>query len=278
MGAVRRARRAGLAPLLVAVALVAAGCGDEAPAVDAGSGTTVAGTTATVRATTTTSTSTSTTSSTTTTTSTTLPPPPPTTAAPRPPVVVVPPPRRAATEQAYTPMVVTDGITLLHPARIVERVGFHESNHDGARHLEAAASAVAPTVLDSRDRGTDRQSAADVVVDPTVEIRAPVTGTVVRGGAYTLYCRFTDEYLVIAPDGVDAAHWEVKVLHVVGLQVSAGQRVVAGETVIALHAHQLPFESQVDEIRTADPAWPHVHIEAVDPTVPDRPSPGPGCG
>jgi hypothetical protein len=180
-------------------------------------------------------------------------------------------------EQAYTPMVVTDGITLLHPARIVERVGFHESNHDGARHLEAAPSAVVPTVLDSRDRGTGRQTAADVVVEPSAEIRAPVTGTVVRGGRYTLYCRFSDEYLVIAPDGVDAAHWEVKVLHVVGLQVSAGQRVVAGETVVALHAHQLPFESQVDEIRTADPAWPHVHIEAVDPTVPDRPSPGGGC-
>jgi hypothetical protein len=59
--------------------------------------------------------------------------------------------------------------------------------------------------------------------------------------------------------------------------VAAGDHVVAGETVIATRPHVLPFESQVDEQRTADPAWPHVHIEAVDPTVPDRPSPGGGC-
>jgi hypothetical protein len=46
--------------------------------------------------------------------------------------------------------------------------------------------------------------------------------------------------------------------------------------VLAPRATQLPFESQVDEVRTAEPAWPHVHIEVVDPTVPDRPT-GPGC-
>ena len=58
--------------------------------------------------------------------------------------------------------------------------------------------------------------------------------------------------------------------------VRAGNRVVAGQTVLAPRATQLPFESQVDEVRTADPAWPHVHIEVVDPTIPDRPT-GPGC-
>jgi hypothetical protein len=97
----------------------------------------------------------------------------------------------------------------------------------------------------------------------------------VRAGGYTLYCDWSDEYVVIAPDGQPT--WELKLLHIVGVQVRKGQRVTAGETVVARHARQLAFESQVDELRTTDPAWPHVHVELVDPSVPDRPSPGGGC-
>lgn len=80
---------------------------------------------------------------------------------------------------------------------------------------------------------------------------------------------------MIEPD----AHpgWEVKLLHIVGVQVRAGDRVVAGETVVARQPRLLPFESQVDEVRTVDPVWPHVHLEVVDPSIPDRPSPGGGC-
>jgi hypothetical protein len=59
--------------------------------------------------------------------------------------------------------------------------------------------------------------------------------------------------------------------------VGRGDRVVAAETVLAPRPRQLPFESQVDELRTVDPAWPHVHIEVVDPSIPDIPSPGGGC-
>jgi hypothetical protein len=39
----------------------------------------------------------------------------------------------------------------------------------------------------------------------------------------------------------------------------------------------LPFASQVDD-HTADPAWPHVHVEVVDTAIPDRPNPGGGSG
>ena len=80
--------------------------------------------------------------------------------------------------------------------------------------------------------------------------------------------------LVIEPD--DRPGWEVKLFHVVGLQVGSGQRVEAGVTPVALHSRILSFESQVDEF-TAEPSWPHVHIEVVDPSIPDRPSPGGGC-
>ena len=199
----------------------------------------------------------------------TVPPEPTTTTAP-------PPPPRVVSDQPVptTPFAMVENITLFHPSARVERVGFHESNHDGARQLEALPTTVAPLTMEARERGTANQSAADVVVDPDVEIRSPVTGTVKRGGGYTLYCKYRDDFVVIAPDARPA--WEVKVLHIDGLRVRAGQRVVAGETVLAPRPTRLAFESQVDEF-TADPAWPHVHIEVVDPSIKDRPSPGGGC-
>lgn len=138
-----------------------------------------------------------------------------------------------------------EGITLLHPAARVERVGFHESNHEGAKALAALPTAASPTRLEARERGTALDTAADVVVDPAAEIRAPVTGRVKRAGTYVLYCKHSDDYLVIAPD--DRPDWEVKLLHIDGVLVRAGDRVVAGVTVIAPRATQRPFESKVDE-------------------------------
>ncbi len=152
-------------------------------------------------------------------------------------------------------------------------MAFHQSNHDGARQLTAVPSAVRPTMLEDRERDTGGAGAADIVVDPDTEIRAPVTGRVKRAGTYVLYCKHSDDYVVIAPD--DHPAWEVKVLHIDGVRVRAGDRVVAGQTVLAPRATKLPFESQVDEVRTAEPAWPHVHVEVVDPTIRDRP--GPPC-
>jgi hypothetical protein len=182
-------------------------------------------------------------------------------------------PERVVVDQAWTPMVTVGGVTLVHPSARVEHVGFHESNNDAARPLEPLPTAVDPVVLESRERGTDPRTAADVVVDPNVEIRAPVTGTVLRAGRYTLYCDYSDDFAVIEPD--DHPGWEVKILHIDDVQVARGDRVVAGETVVAPRPTLLPFPSQVDELATAKPAWPHVHIEVVDPSLPDRP--GTGC-
>ena len=194
-------------------------------------------------------------------------------AAPLPSPAPVPPPR-VVTGRSWTPFAVVGPVTLTLPASAVERVGFHESNHDGARQLEPLGDGVATVTLETRERGTGSRTAADVVVDPETEIRAPVSGTVKRAGTYVLYCDYSDDFAVIEPH--DRPGWEVKVLHIDGVRVRRGQRVTAGETVLAGRATRLPFESQVDEV-TAEPAWPHVHIEVVDPTIRDRPGPGGGC-
>ncbi|HEX2180275.1 MAG TPA: hypothetical protein VHL54_12300 [Actinomycetota bacterium] len=186
-----------------------------------------------------------------------------------------PPPPRSVTEQNYVPFAVVESLTLYTPSSRVEHIGFHQSNHDGARQMATVGTTVSPLVLEDRKRLTGSHTAADIVSDPASQIRSPVTGIVKRGGSYILYCDTPDHYVVIEPDARPG--WEVKVLHMNGLNVRKGDRVTAGRTVLAPGPHQLPFESQVDESRTADPAWPHVHVEVVDPSIPDRPSPGGGC-
>jgi hypothetical protein len=196
-------------------------------------------------------------------------------AAPRTPALrSAPSAARAVVENAWTPFAHYGDLVLRHPSARVERIGFHESNHDGARQLAVLASAADPMTLETRNRGTGSRSAADVVVDPDVAIRAPATGTVLRAGTYVLYCDYSDGYVVIEPDGYPGL--EAKVLHIDGVRVRAGDRVEAGVTVIAGGPTPLPFTSQVDE-HTAEPSWPHVHIEVVDTSIPNRPSPGSRC-
>ncbi len=179
---------------------------------------------------------------------------------------------RQVSETAYGPFATLGPLTLNLPSARIEMIGFHESNHDGAQQFELLPSEVAITTMASRSRGNGSRTSADIVVDPAAEIRSPVSGTVVRGGGYTLYCDHRDEFVVIEP--TDRPGWEVKVLHFEGLRPAVGDTVVAGETVIGDHAAILPFFSQVDAL-TASPSWPHVHVEVVDPSIPDRP--GKGC-
>ncbi|CAN5434757.1 hypothetical protein BH23ACT9_BH23ACT9_20780 [soil metagenome] len=180
---------------------------------------------------------------------------------------------RTAHDSAFAPFAAVQGVTVHHPARVVERIGLHQSNHEGARDLDVAPTAAASIVLPSRGRLSGLRSAADVVVAPGTQIRSPVTGTVVRAGSYVLYCTYADDFVIIEPDGLPG--WEVKVLHITGVAVQPGDRLIGGLTVIAPQATQLPFRSQVDA-HTASPSWPHTHIEVIDPDVPDVPNPGSG--
>lgn len=176
---------------------------------------------------------------------------------------------REVTEQVQTAFARVGAITLFHPSSSVELIGYHESNHDGAQNLEPLDTSAPSFTMTSRDRGTGPRTAADVVVQPEVPIVAPVTGVVLRAGSYTLYCDYRDHFVVIEPD--DQPGWEVKVLHFLDLQVSRGDRVEGGSTIIGSGPRPLAFRSQVDDASSA-PSWPHVHIEVVDPSIPDRPS------
>lgn len=211
-------------------------------------------TTTVAPATTTTTTPTTTTSTTTTTTTTTIP--------------------LEYLEQDYTPFADAGGVILLHPANRVEHIGFHQAGHDGSRQMEVFDGAARWTTLEDRGRNTGSRTAADVVVDPTAEIRSPVSGTVVRAGTYVLYCDHSDHFVVIDPD--QAPGWEVKMFHFEGLQVGVDDRVEAGVTLIGTNARVLPFDSQVDEF-TSEPSNPHVHVEVIDPSIPDIPSGSGGC-
>lgn len=181
------------------------------------------------------------------------------------------PVQRAVVRTAFAPYAQAGPVTLHYPGDVVEVVGLHQSGHDGAQMQSPVGKGARIGTLGSRSRDTNPQGAADVVVDPRGEVRAPVTGTVIRAGSYTLYCDHTDDYLVVEPDARPG--WEVKLLHFEGLSVRPGDRVQAGVTVVGSRARLLPFASQVDK-HTVAPHWPHLHVEVVDPSVPDRPSGG----
>jgi hypothetical protein len=178
------------------------------------------------------------------------------------------------TEQDHVRFSTAGPVELFHPSGRVELIGFHEAGHDGSQQQTAVEGAAPSVTLGSRGRNTGSRTAADIVVDPEVEIRSPVTGTVIRGGTYVLYCDYSDDFLVIEPD--TAPGWEVKIFHIDGLLVGVGDRLEAGVTAIAPRATRLPFESQVDEF-SATPSNPHVHVEVIDPSIPDIPTPGGGC-
>lgn len=261
-------RRLGIVVLAVGT-LIVSGCGAEDVAAVRSKGA------PTTSAPSTTVSSTTTVSPTTTTSSTTARPTTSATAPPTTTTTTAPPPTRDAINTGYSPYATSVALTLVHPAATVERIGFHQSNHEGAQDQSPAETAARSFEMDSRDRIAGPRTAADVVIEPGIEIRAPVTGVVNRASAYTLYCDYTDEFVVINPDA--APELEVKLLHVQGLSIAAGDRVVAGETVVAAQAHKLPFDSQVDK-HTAEPSWPHVHIEVVDPSIPNVPNGGSGSG
>ena len=167
-------------------------------------------------------------------------------------------------------------VEIVQPSPKVRMIGFHEggSRADDVRpgatpHRDLGAEPVASErrrddlpsmVLPDRGRGTGAASAIDIALPDGQPFYAPITGTVTAANEYTLYGKHPDTIITIQPDG----HPEVmmEILHVEGVQVEVGDRVVAGRTVLAASANKLPFGSQIDRFVTErGKALPHVHVE-----------------
>lgn len=176
-------------------------------------------------------------------------------------------------DTGYAVFALAGDLEVRMPVSRYETVGFHESGHDGAFQLEVV-DLDDWTTLASRGRGTGSRTAADIVTRVDEPVMAPIDGTVIRAGSYTLYCDHTDNFVVIEPSGRPG--WELKIFHFSGLQVGVGDEVTASDTMIGTGGRILPFVSQVDEF-TAEPSNPHVHLEVIDTSIPDRPSSGGGC-
>jgi hypothetical protein len=111
--------------------------------------------------------------------------------------------------------------------------------------------------MGSRGRPTAATSSADVAVPSHSEVLAPVTGTVALARPYLLYCQATDWQVAIEPEG--RPDLRVMILHVTGVPVRAGQRVVAGVTVIGTSwGNDMPT---AQENMYFPDRYPHVHVE-----------------
>ena len=196
--------------------------------------------------------------------------------APQPSPEAEPTPAPAAVSEEADVFADSAGIGLEAPAAEIRAIAYHEASRAGAfalrpygrcgrcRHprFEPPAddgSGRIYHVMPSRGRRSAPTSAVDVVVDPEERVLAPVSGRVREVRVYRLYGRYRDIRVAIVPDG--APRLEVVLLHLRGVRLERGDRVVASETPLG-RARGLPFSSQVDRYVRGKP--PHVHIEVVD--------------
>jgi hypothetical protein len=108
-----------------------------------------------------------------------------------------------------------------------------------------------------RGRGSSNFSAADCAVPPKTVVFSPVTGVVTSVKRYKLYGYISDRRLEIKPDG--CPHLRVVMIHITGVKVKKGQRVVGGVTPVAVVRH-LPIASTINRfvpVKRVD----HVHIQ-----------------
>lgn len=167
------------------------------------------------------------------------------------------------------------GLDLHLPADTPRLVAYHEAARPAALAVHPVGRMLAndnPTkfspprggdgpeyvVLSSRGRAHPASSATDVVLEPDVPVRSPVSGRVVEVRPYLLYGQHADTRIEIAPEG----HPDVRIvlIHVEDPQVRVGEQVEAGRTVLAGGAVTFPFSSHVDRFLEPE-RLPHVHLE-----------------
>jgi murein DD-endopeptidase MepM/ murein hydrolase activator NlpD len=158
------------------------------------------------------------------------------------------------------------GLPLTQVSAQVRAVGYHQA---GRSTRSVPMTAVAPGITStppgegpwgliqpSRRRGTDRASAVDLALPADVPVHSPVTGRVTKVERYRLYRRIPDIKVTIVPDA--RPHAEVVLLHVARVPVQPGDRVVAGQSIVAKTARPLPLRSTIERYSGR---MPHVHVE-----------------
>lgn len=157
----------------------------------------------------------------------------------------------------------------------VRLVAYHEAAFDDALPLDPVGTNVENdnqgkftdpgpaegpdyAILNARDRPTAATSAVDIAFEPNTPIVSLVSGVVTEVEEYRLYGRHRDHRIEIAPGG--RSDIRVVIIHVEQPEVSIGDEVIAGETVLAPAAVLFPFESQIDRY-VGDPRGPHIHVE-----------------
>lgn len=168
-----------------------------------------------------------------------------------------------------------DGLDLWTPSGATLLVAYHEASFDDALAVQPVGRlrnnfnstkyqdpGVTPgpvyDVQASRGRTQRATTAIDLVMRDDDPVLSPVTGKVVEVRPYSLYNRYPDNRIEIAPDGRPGLR--VVLIHVAGVRVEVGDEVVAGQTALARTANRFPFHSQVDR-HVPDGPWPHVHVE-----------------
>lgn len=168
-----------------------------------------------------------------------------------------------------------DGLDLWTPSGATLLVAYHEASFDDALPVQPVGRlrnnfnstkyqdpGVMPgpvyDVQASRGRTQRATTAIDLVLRDDDPVLSPVTGKVVEVRRYSLYNRYPDTRIEIVPEG--RPDLRVVLIHIAGVRVEVGDRVVAGETTLAKTANRFPFHSQVDR-HLPDGPWPHVHVE-----------------
>jgi hypothetical protein len=108
-----------------------------------------------------------------------------------------------------------------------------------------------------RGRGDSNLTAADCAVPPKTTVVAPVSGVVTNVRHYLLYGYIDDLRLEIKPDG--SPHLRVVMIHITGVKVKKGKRVIGGITPVAVVRH-LPLVSTINRFVPVKPV-DHVHIQ-----------------
>lgn len=138
-------------------------------------------------------------------------------------------------------------------------VGRREGNLDPEAVAQVSASGDAEgtyMVLPTRRRGRGATTAVDISMVETAPVISPVTGTVKAANPYNLYGTTPDMIVEIEPEG--RPELLVRLMHIDGVRLEAGEKVEAGKTVVAAQSRRLPFPSQIDRYAGGHP---HVHIE-----------------